>query len=150
MVRTLAMIFGVLYLAAGVLGFVPGMVEPMAGDHGELVVRENHGMLLGIFPVNAVHNAVHLLIGIWGLGAALGYSSSIMFFRGLAILYGLLGILGLIPQTQNLFGLAPLHGNDVWLHLGTALIAAIVGWGVPATRVATKTTAYEEDHRRAA
>jgi hypothetical protein len=26
------------------------------------------------------------------------------------------------------FGLIPLHGHDVWLHLGTAAIAAYVGW----------------------
>ena len=44
------------------------------------------------------------------------------------MLYGLLAVLGLIPATNTLFGFVPLHGHDVWLHAGTALIAAYFGW----------------------
>jgi len=50
------------------------------------------------------------------------------FGRGLAIFYGLLAILGLIPATNTMFGLVPIYGNDVWLHAGTALIAAYFGF----------------------
>jgi hypothetical protein len=51
-----------------------------------------------------------------------------MFARALAILYGLLAVLGLIPGLNTLFGMVPLHGHDVWLHAGTAMIAAYFGW----------------------
>jgi hypothetical protein len=40
----------------------------------------------------------------------------------------LLAILGLIPATNTMFGLVPIYGNDVWLHAGTALIAAYFGF----------------------
>jgi hypothetical protein len=36
--------------------------------------------------------------------------------------------MGLIPGLNNLFGFIPLHGHDVWLHAGTAAIAAYFGW----------------------
>jgi hypothetical protein len=45
-----------------------------------------------------------------------------------AIGYGLLTILGLIPQTNTFFGLIPLHGNDVWLHAVLALVGAYLGF----------------------
>ena len=51
-----------------------------------------------------------------------------MYARSLAVLYGVLGIMGLIPGLNTLFGLVPLHGHDVWLHLGTAAVAAYFGF----------------------
>jgi hypothetical protein len=29
---------------------------------------------------------------------------------------------------DNLFGLCPIHGNDVWLHALIAIAAAVFGW----------------------
>jgi hypothetical protein len=29
---------------------------------------------------------------------------------------------------NNVFGFIPLHGHDVWLHAGTAALAAYFGW----------------------
>jgi hypothetical protein len=51
-----------------------------------------------------------------------------MFFKGVAVIYTLLMVLGLIPATQSLFGLAPIHGNDVWLHGVLAAISAYYGF----------------------
>jgi hypothetical protein len=45
-----------------------------------------------------------------------------------AIAYGLLIVLGLLPQTNTLFGFVPLHGNDVWLHILLAVPAAYFGF----------------------
>ena len=36
--------------------------------------------------------------------------------------------MGLIPGMNTLFGMLPIHGHDVWLHAGTAAIAAYFGW----------------------
>lgn len=130
MVRKFAMIVGIIYLLVGILGFVPGMVHPPATS-ADLVVDEGHGRLLGIFPINWAHNVVHLAIGIWGLVAARSFAGAVGYSRGLAIIYGLLAVLGMIPATNTLFGLAPIYGHDVWLHAGTALVAAIFGWGPP-------------------
>lgn len=58
-------------------------------------------------------------------------TSAIGYFKSLTVIYALLAVLGLIPATQDLFGLAPIHGNDVWLHGGLALVAAYSASGLP-------------------
>ncbi|TMC66280.1 MAG: DUF4383 domain-containing protein [Chloroflexota bacterium] len=50
-VQMVALVFGAIYLLAGILGFF------------------NHA-LLGIFQVNLLHNLVHVAIGLGGLAAA--------------------------------------------------------------------------------
>ena len=53
MVKTLGMLFGIVFLAVGVLGFVPGVTSDVNGMP----------MLLGIFHVNTAHNLVHIVSG---------------------------------------------------------------------------------------
>ena len=75
-----------------------------------------------MFPINTLHNLVHLLFGVLGLAAARGAPTSARgSFRLVAIAYGLLVVLGVIPATQTTFGLVPIWGPDVWLH---AILAA--------------------------
>jgi hypothetical protein len=126
--RNFALIFGIAYLAAGVLGLMPGLLAPMPADSPPMRFEVLNGALLGLFPVNMLHTAVHLAIGAWGIAAFMGMSSPAMYARSLAVLYGVLGIMGLIPGLNTVFGLIPLHGHDVWLHLGTAAVAAYFGF----------------------
>jgi hypothetical protein len=93
-----------------------------------LTVPTGFGYLLGLFAINVIHNVVHLGVGIWGLSASRSSLASVQFARGLAILYGALTIMGLIPGLDTMFGLAPLFGHDVWLHAVTALAAAYFGF----------------------
>jgi len=102
MLMTLARVFGGIFIVIGLLGFVPQLTP--------------NGNLLGLFPVNAMHNLVHIALGAWGVLAGASLGASLVYFRGIAVLYGLLAILGLIPATNTLFGLAPIHGADVVLH----------------------------------
>lgn len=127
MIKTFALIFGIVYLLVGILGFVPGLNQHSA-DLQPISVEMAHGRLLGLFPVNAMHNLVHILIGVWGILASRSIGGARAYAQGLAIIYGLLTILGLIPATQTLFGLAPIYGHDVWLHALTALVAAYFGF----------------------
>jgi hypothetical protein len=126
--RTFALIFGIAYLGAGLLGLMPGMLTPPPADAPPIRFEVMNGMLLGLFHVNMLHTLVHLLIGAWGLIAFMGWSQPRLFARSLAVLYGVLGVMGLIPGLSTLFGLVPLHGHDVWLHLGTAAVAAWFGF----------------------
>ena len=126
MVRSFALIIGIVYLLVGIMGFIPSFVSPPNGP--DLAVDANHGRLLGLFPINLTHNIVHLAIGLWGLASYRSFSGSVGFARGLAVLYAGLAVMGLIPGLKTMFGLAPLHGNDVWLHAGTAALAAYFGW----------------------
>jgi hypothetical protein len=50
MIKSAAILFGIVFLAVGILGFVPGVTT--------------NEMLLGTFHVNAAHNVVHIASGI--------------------------------------------------------------------------------------
>lgn len=127
-VRTFALIIGIAYLGAALLGFVPAALTPPEADDPAVRVHALHGHLLGLFPVNIVHNLVHLAIGAWGLIASRNTVHARRFSRTLAVLYGALAVFGLIPGLQTLFGLVPLHGHDIWLHALTAAAAAYFGF----------------------
>jgi hypothetical protein len=126
--RTFALIFGIAFLVIGVAGFIPGITTPVHAQHPPLTVDANYGLAFGLFPVNILHNIVHLLFGLWGLlsyksiGAAKGYA------KGVAIIYAVLMVAGLIPGLSTMFGLVPLYGNDIWLHMLLAVVAAYFGW----------------------
>ena len=124
--RTFAMIFGIVFLAVGAAGFVPGLVQPLHPDHPQ--VNPEGGLLLGLFAVNALHNAVHVLFGVWGLMASRSLGGAVGYFRSVALIYAVLTVAGLIPGLDTLFGFVPLYQNDVWLHGLLALVGAYFGW----------------------
>jgi len=45
-----------------------------------------------------------------------------------AIIYAMFAIMGLVPGLDTTFGMVPLFGNDVWLHLLLAVPAAYFGF----------------------
>ena len=122
--RTAALVFAIVFAVVGILGFMPSPPPP---DAPALSVEHGHGMILGIFPTNTVHNIVHLafaLLGFaaWGSGHARGY------FQVLSVAYALLAVLGLNAATNTTFGLVPIWGADVFLHAGIALVAFYFGF----------------------
>lgn len=131
---TFALFAGFAFLSAGVLGLMPAALEPAPAEAPPVKVSLLYGYLLGIFPVNAIHSGVHLAIGAAGIYAWQSdhawrrMATPKIYARSLAIVYAALALIGIIPGMQTLFGLVPLHGNDVWLHAGTAAIAAYFGW----------------------
>jgi hypothetical protein len=126
-VRLFALISGIVYLLIGILGFIPGFVAAPVGAPG-LAVDAGYGYLFGIFPINVLHNIVHLSVGFWGVLSYRSYSGSRTYSKGLAIFYGLLAIMGLFPILRTTFGLIPIFGHDIWLHALTAIIAAYFGF----------------------
>lgn len=142
-VRNFAMTAGIIYLIVGLMGlFGIGVQYDVA--HTGLAVEAQHGRLLGLFHVNVLHNIVHLAIGIWGITAArAGMMSNAprTFAKGLAVLYAVLAVMGLIPVLNTTFGLIPLYGHDVWLHALTAGVAGYFGWVHHTAPVRTSRTA---------
>src|ERR671933_3034765 len=98
--RMFALVFGIVYLLVGLLGFAATGTSMAAGPDAP--------RLMGLFPLNMLHNIVHILIGVWGLASYRSATGAVAYARGLAILYALLTILGLIPATNTLFGLVPI------------------------------------------
>jgi Domain of unknown function (DUF4383) len=106
--RTVAVVFGAIYLLVGIVGFV---LEPP---------------LLGLFEVNLLHNVVHILLGAVLLYGSMSYSAAIQATRGVGAVLVVLGVLGLIVPDG--FGLVPLGGHDIWLHLATGAILLATGF----------------------
>src|SRR5207237_10316257 len=81
MVKTAAVLFGVVFLLVGILGFVPAVTKDE--------------MLLGIFHVNAAHNVDHLLSGAVALFAGMtSLGVARIYFRIFGLVYGLVVVLG--------------------------------------------------------
>jgi hypothetical protein len=119
--RGFARTWGILFILIAVSGLVPGILQPPGPGHPKLAVETLYGDALGLFPVNIIHSGLHLLYGLWGLAAARSSGAARTYARVVAVSYGALIILGLIPGLNTLFGLVPIFGHDVWLH---AILAA--------------------------
>jgi hypothetical protein len=126
MVKTLGIVFGIVFLAVGILGFVQG---PQMGDGR---------MLLGIFHVNTAHNFVHIGSGVIFLLASLGGGAR-LWFKLFGAIYALVAVLGLLHlgQDVNLLGLVSNNDADTWLHIGLAVVMLLIGFVVKDTATTT-------------
>jgi hypothetical protein len=118
MIRAFALVYGLAFLLVAGLGLA---------THG---MSSHSGELLGLFPINGLHNLVHLLIGVAGVlayfageGAARGYA------RIVGIAYLLVAVAGLISPSG--FGLMPIGGADIVLHFLAAGLALYFGFAAP-------------------
>jgi hypothetical protein len=103
-------------------------LHPPGAGHPDLAVDAMYGDALGIFPVNLLHTLVHLAFGIWGLVAYRSWNAARGYAKAVAIVYAAFVVMGLIPGLNTTFGLVPLFGNDIWLHVLLALPAAYFGF----------------------
>ena len=117
MIKTAAVLFGIVFILIGILGFVPGITKDE--------------MLLGIFHVNAAHNVVHLLSGAVALFAGMtSIGASRMYFRIFGLVYGLVAVLGLMHMGEHtmLLGLISNNDADTFLHIGIAAVSLLLGF----------------------
>jgi hypothetical protein len=137
--RYFSLVLGIIFLLVGIAGFVPGLMhspEPAA----DVEVTQSFGRLMGLFPVNALHNVVHIIFGIWGIAAYRSYTGARGYSKAVAIIYAVLTIMGLIPGLNTTFGLIPLYGHDIWLHAVIAIAAAYFGFVATDREVGRSTT----------
>lgn len=140
--RYFALAFGIVFLLVGIAGFIPALVVPFEEDHG-LAIHASSGRLFGLFPVNVLHNIVHIVFGLWGLLAYKSISGARTYARATAIIYAVLMVMGVIPVLNTTFGLVPIFGHDVWLHAVLAAVAGYFGFiHKTATESATTATTY--------
>jgi hypothetical protein len=113
--KRIAMIFGIVFIAVGLLGFVPAL--------------NPGGKLVGIFDVNAAHNLVHLATGVVAL--AVGFASdraSKIFFQVFGIVYAVVAALGFFYGDTPLLGVVSNNVADTWLHVVIAAMALYLGF----------------------
>jgi hypothetical protein len=118
-IQRVATVSGALFVLGSLMGFV---VMGMGG----MSMGATSVMLLGLFPVNMLHNLVHMSFGVWGLIAGRNASASVTYALGRGAAYLLLGVLGLF--TDSLLGMVPIGGYDVVLHLVLAVVLAGFGF----------------------
>jgi hypothetical protein len=127
MVKTAAILFGIVFLAVGILGFVPGVTTNVDGMP----------MLLGIFHVNAAHNFVHLVSGvIFLLCGIAGAGPSRTFFRIFGLIYALVAVLGFMNPNGPLLGMISNNPATTWLHVVLAAAMLFIGFVVRDTATA--------------
>jgi hypothetical protein len=119
MVTRVAMVFGAVFLALGVLGLVAPGGMSMGADPAP-------AMLFGMFPVNVLHSIVHIAFGIWGLLASRSFAGAKIYAQVGGVIYVVLACLGFIVPT--VLGLMPIGGNNIWLHAAIGLVLAGVGF----------------------
>jgi hypothetical protein len=119
--RLLGVVFGVVYLLIGTLGFL------VTGGVG--FVATEGGLLFGIFEVNILHNVVHLVIGAaLLLGGMSSVNAAKTFNSVVGAGYLVVGLAGLFLVGTALNILA-LNVADNVLHFATAAVLLAVGLG---------------------
>src|SRR5438874_8673945 len=123
MVKTLGMLFVIVFLAVGILGFVPGISPP--GPNGM-------PMLLGSFMVNTAHSIVHIASGAVFLIASMsGAGAARLWFQLFGIIYAVVAVLGFMTPNGMLLGMISNNPADTWLHVGLAVAMLLIGFATP-------------------
>jgi Domain of unknown function (DUF4383) len=125
--QTLALLFGIAFLGAGVLGFIPGITTNV-GDM-KFAGNDSPSELLGIFQVSILHNIVHLLFGIAGIALSRTWESARTYLLGSGVIYLVLFVYGLLIGNGDDANFVPINMADDWLHLGLG-VALLGGWYV--------------------
>jgi hypothetical protein len=133
LVRYFALIMGMLFVMAGVGGFLPLITTDPPTDAHHLEVDTSYGYLLGLYPINLIHNLVHLTLGILGIAAYRSFEQARLYARGLCLLLTVFTILGVVAPTG--FGVMPLFGHDIWLHGLEAIAAGYLGFFAPQAEI---------------
>lgn len=121
-IRAVAAAFGAVYVIVGLAGFL----DPLVTGDAPANMPSATGNLLGIFPVNALHNLVHLVIGAALLYGSTATSRARAVARAVGVVYAAVAVLGLVaPDT---FGLMPIGGTDILLHAASAAVLLYIGF----------------------
>lgn len=116
MAKTLALVFGIVFVVVGLLGmFVP---NPLVGAGA-------------LFETNQAHDLVHLLFGIILLVVAFtAPMKSGLWLKILGVVYLVIALLGFVmaPAGGALLGLVETNHADHWLHIVLGVVLLIAGF----------------------
>ncbi|MCW2698952.1 MAG: conserved rane protein of unknown function [Blastococcus sp.] len=114
--QTLSLVFGVVYLLVGIVGFFVTGFDDFASPSDKTLL---------IFDINPLHNIAHILVGIAGIALARTLASARTYGWLLAVLYGALFIYGLIAAGES-WDFLNINGADNGLHIVTALVGLVI------------------------
>jgi hypothetical protein len=116
--QNLALLFGVVFLVVGILGFIPGITTNY--DDMSFAEKDSDAELLGIFQTSVLHNLAHLLFGV-GILLARTHEGARTYLLGGSIVYPALFIYGLFVGGDDDANFIPMNGADDVLHLVLAI-----------------------------
>ena len=116
----LALVFGIAFLGAGILGFIPGITSNY--DEMKFIGHDSEAKLLGLFQVSVFHNIFHLLFAV-GILAARRHESARKYLLWSGIAYVGLIVFGvLFGHDDESANFIPVNNIDTWaLHLPLAI-----------------------------
>jgi hypothetical protein len=122
-VQTAALIVGVLFVAVGLIGFLPGVTTDVGAI--DVAGRESDAQLFGLFTVSVLHNVLHIAFGIAGIIMARTGSHSHVYFIGGGMVYLALWLYGWAVEQNSPANFMPVDDADNWLHLalGVGMVA---------------------------
>jgi hypothetical protein len=116
--QNLALLFGVVFLIVGILGFIPGITTNY--DDLSFAGKDSDAELLGIFQTSVLHNIAHLLFGV-GILLARTHEGARTYLLGGSIVYPALFIYGLFVGGDDDANFIPMNGADDVLHFVLAI-----------------------------
>jgi hypothetical protein len=122
-VQKAAALVGIVFLAVGVLGFIPGITTNYSSM--AFASHDSTAKLLGLFQVSVLHNIVHLLFGIAGLALSRSIRGAKNYLIVGGVIYLVLFVYGLAVPMSSGANFVPVNGADNVLHLllGLGMIA---------------------------
>jgi ABC-type transport system involved in multi-copper enzyme maturation permease subunit len=136
--QTLALVFGIVFLAAGVLGFIPGITTNV-GDM-KFAGNDSPSELLGLFQVSILHNIVHLLFGIAGIALSRTWENARTYLLASGVIYVVLFVYGILVSSGSDANFVPINGADDVLHAVLAVVL-LGAWYVSRTGDEVRTAA---------
>jgi len=128
--RYFALGLGAIYILIGIAGFIPALYTSPAANAPHVDATANYGYLFGTFPVNALADVLHIVVGVIGVACFASFAAARYYARGLFLVFGLLAVAGFLPHANTLYGLVPIFGSDTWLHFATAVAGGLFGFVV--------------------
>jgi hypothetical protein len=117
MLRVLAILYGIVFIAMGILGFLPDFTS--------------QGLLFGYFLVNPMHNAIHLVTGLIAFFCGLSNNLACkIFFIVFGFVYLAAGGYGFYTGSGMLFDLIAINQADNIFHLIVGLVSLYFGFAL--------------------
>ncbi len=109
MAKKAAIIFGIVFILIGLLGFIS---NPVFGGEGAL------------FHIDTIHNIIHIVTGIVFLLAG-GAAAGVLKLFG--VVYLLVAVLGFLSNTGTVLGFLIVNPADNWLYLVLGILILLAG-----------------------
>lgn len=109
MIRFLAILIGIVFICAGVAGFMP--------------VFTTNGALFGFFMVNDIHNIIHIASGVVAIMAATSFKWTKLYFLIFGIIYFVASIIGF--ARGDLFFMR-VNTADNFLYMGFGVVSLLL------------------------